>query len=146
MNEDFTHNMNGTSLAYVGDASLEVMVRRFLVGLGITGSGKLNRLALDFVRATSQSAALDNILPHLTEEESYIYKRGRNAHGISIPKSASAREYRRATGFEALFGYLELSGKTERAAELFELAYADVIANIKNPQSNEPQNETSQNN
>ena len=99
MNEDFTRTLTGASLAYVGDASLEVMVRRFLVGLGITGSGKLNRLALDFVRATAQSAAVDNILPHLDEDESYIYKRGRNAHGISIPKSASAREYRRATGF-----------------------------------------------
>ena len=131
MNEDFTRTLTGASLAYVGDASLEVMVRRFLVGLGITGSGKLNRLALDFVRATAQSAAVDNILPHLDEDESYIYKRGRNAHGISIPKSASAREYRRATGFEALFGYLELSGRTARAKELFELAYADTIERLK---------------
>ena len=130
MNEDFTRTLTGASLAYVGDASLEVMVRRFLVGLGITGSGKLNRLALDFVRATAQSAAVDNILPRLDENESYIYKRGRNAHGISIPKSASAREYRRATGFEALFGYLELSGRTARAKELFELAYADTIASL----------------
>jgi ribonuclease-3 family protein len=130
MIENFTRELNGSALAYVGDAALELLVRRYLISLGITGSGKLNSLALRFVRATAQSAAVDLLLPHLTEEEEYIFKRGRNAHGISIPKSASALEYRRATGMEALFGYLCLAGKDKRADELFKIAYAGVISEL----------------
>ena len=123
----FTRELNGSALAYLGDAVLEVLVRRYLIGLGITGSGKLNKLALRFVRATAQSAALDNILPLLSEDEEYMYKRGRNANGISVPKSASAAEYRRATGMEALFGWLWLGGEEgkTRARELFCAAYGN---------------------
>ena len=76
-----------------------------------------------YVRATAQSAALDNILPLLTEDEMAVFKRGRNNHVGAIPKSASAVEYRRATGFEALFAHLWLSGEEERARELFAIAY-----------------------
>ena len=112
----------GATLAYMGDAVLEVLVRRRLVENGQTQSGKMNKLALSFVKATEQSKAVDRILPHLDEEEEAVYKRGRNAHGISAPKSAGTGEYRRATGFEALFGYLWLEGKTARAEELFALA------------------------
>ena len=146
MNENFTRELNGSALAYIGDAALELLVRRYLIGLGVTGSGKLNSLALKFVRATAQSAAVGRLLPYLTEEEEYMFRRGRNAHGISIPKSASALEYRRATGMEALFGYLCLAGKTERSEELFALAYADVFEEIKIntpavPSELKPQNE-----
>ena len=74
---------------------------------------------------------MDKLMPYLTEDEEYIYKRGRNANGISIPKSASAREYRRATGMEALFAYLDLTGQPERAEELFKIAYADVISELE---------------
>ena len=115
----------GATLAYMGDAVLEVLVRRRLVENGQTQSGKMNKLALSFVKATEQSKAVDRILPHLDEEEEAIYKRGRNAHGISAPKSAGTGEYRRATGFEALFGYLWLEGKTARAEELFALAFPE---------------------
>lgn len=131
MNENFTRELNGTTLAYIGDAALELMVRKYLIGLCIMGSGKLNALALKFVRATAQSAAVGRLLPYLTEDEEYMFRRGRNAHGISIPKSASALEYRRATGMEALFGYLCLAGKTDRANELFALAYADVMDELE---------------
>ncbi|MCI8387916.1 MAG: ribonuclease III [Clostridiales bacterium] len=133
MNENLIRELNGSALAYLGDAVFEVLVRKYLLSCGISSSGKLNKLALSFVRATAQSAALDNILPLLTENEEYIYKRGRNANGIAIPRSASAVEYRRATGFEALFGYLDLTGQSERAEELFKLAYVDVIKSIENP-------------
>lgn len=115
----------GATLAYMGDAVLEVLVRRRLVENGQTQSGKMNKLALSFVKATEQSKAVDRILPHLDEEEEAVYKRGRNAHGISAPKSAGTGEYRRATGFEALFGYLWLEGKTARAEELFALAFPE---------------------
>ncbi len=131
MDERFINSLSGGTLAYLGDAVLEVLVRRYLVSLGIADGGTLSRMALNFVRATAQSAAMDALMPHLTEEEEYIYKRGRNAHGIAIPKSASAAEYRRATGMEALFAYLDLTGKHERAEELFYIAYADVMKRLE---------------
>lgn len=131
MENNFANTLSGVTLAYLGDAVLEVLVRRYLVSQGFSDSGKLNRLALNFVKATAQSAGMDKLEGYLTEEEEYVYKRGRNANGISIPKSASAAEYRRATGMEALFGYLDLKGRSDRAAELFEAAYADVMAEIK---------------
>lgn len=131
MDNKFANSLSGATLAYLGDAVLEVIVRRYLVSLGIADGGELSRLSLNFVRATAQSAGMDKLAPHLSEEEEYIYKRGRNANGISIPKSASAREYRRATGMEALFAYLDLTGRTERAEELFGIAYADVIAELE---------------
>ena len=109
-------------LAYFGDAVVELLVREHLLSLGIGGVGKLNREAMKYVKATAQSAALENILPLLAEDELAAFKRGRN-HVSAIPKSATAVEYRRATGFEALFAYLWLSGSEQRARELFSLAY-----------------------
>ena len=88
----------GAALAYVGDAAFEVLVRRRLIEEGQTQSGKMSRLALSYVKATAQSEAADRILPLLTEEESDIFRRGRNAHGISAPKSAGTGEYRRFGG------------------------------------------------
>jgi len=137
MDQNFTQTLSGATLAYLGDAVLEVLVRRYLVGLGIADGGALSHLALRFVRATAQSAGMDRLMPHLTEEEEYIFKRGRNAHGISIPKSASAAEYRRATGMEALFAYLDLSGQQARAEELFGIAYGDVMEELENRDNKE---------
>ncbi len=131
MDNKIVGSLSGATLAYLGDAVFEVIVRRYLVSLGIADGGELSRLALKFVRATAQSAGMDKLMPYLTEDEEYIYKRGRNANGISIPKSASAREYRRATGLEALFAYLDLTGQAERADELFKIAYSDVIAEFE---------------
>ena len=131
MENNFANTLNGATLAYLGDAVLEVLVRRYLVSLGFSDGGKLSRLALNFVKATAQSAGVSRLEGHLTEEEEYVYKRGRNAGGISIPRSASAAEYRRATGMEALFGYLDLKGRADRIAELFDIAYSDVMAEIK---------------
>lgn len=131
MDNGYANSLGGATLAYLGDAVLEVMVRRYLVSLGIADGGTLSRMALNFVRATAQSAGVEKLMPHLTEEEEYIYKRGRNAHGIAIPKSASAAEYRRATGMEALFAWLDLVGRHERAKELFQIAYADVMEQLE---------------
>lgn len=132
MDNLFANSLSPQALAYLGDAALEVLVRRYLVGLGIGNGGTLSKLALDFVRATAQSAGMEKILPLLTEQEEYIFKRGRNANGISIPKSASAIEYRRATGMEALFGYLYLCREDSRAEELFKEAYSDIIKRLEN--------------
>ena len=120
-----TRRLSGQELAYFGDAVVELLTREKMLKDGIGGVGKLNRTALSYVQATAQSKALDNIYPLLTEEELSAFKRGRNNHVGAIPKSASAVEYRRATGFEALFAHLWLSGQETRARELFALAYPD---------------------
>jgi ribonuclease-3 family protein len=116
-------SLNGLTLAYLGDAVLEVQTRKRLLSLGITDLKTLNKAALSYVRAVDQSAAMDRLLPHLSEDEEAIFKRGRNSHGVSAPKSATVVQYRRATGMEALFGWLYLKGENERIEALFELAF-----------------------
>ena len=120
------NQISAQELAYFGDAVVELLVREHLLTLGLGGVGKLNREAMKYVKATAQSAALENILPLLAEDELAAFKRGRNNHVSAIPKSASAVEYRRATGFEALFAYLWLSGNESRARELFSIAYSNL--------------------
>ena len=112
------------ALAYLGDSVLEVCVRTYLVTeRGLSTSAHLNRASLDFVRASAQSEAVGRMEPHFTEEEAAIYRRGRNMGHGNVPKSASVAEYRRATGMEVLFGYLHLTGQTERLDYLFRLGY-----------------------
>ena len=112
------------ALAYLGDSVLEVCVRTYLVTeKGLSTSAHLNRASLDFVRASAQSEAVGRMEPHFTEEEAAIYRRGRNMGHGNVPKSASVAEYRRATGMEVLFGYLHLTGQTERLEHLFRLGY-----------------------
>ena len=112
------------SLAYLGDCAIEICVREYLVReAGLSSSAKLNKAALEFVRASRQAEAMKNILPLLTEEENAVFHRGRNMGHSSTPKSATVSEYRNATGMEALFGWLHLAGQNERARELFRIAY-----------------------
>lgn len=123
---------SSAALAYLGDARLELFVRETLVLSGVTDPGKLNLMSREFVTSEAQSAAVERVLPLLTEKELEIYKRGRNCHTSSHPKHGSVVQYRRATGFEALMGYLHLNGMEERAKEIFELAYAETIGKIAN--------------
>ncbi len=116
--------MSGAALAYFGDAVLEMYVRRMLLATGITNAGRLSAMALTYVRATAQSAGMEALLPCLTEEEEAVYRRGRNGAGAH-PKSATVNEYRRATGMEALFGYLYLKGDHARLDALAALYFAD---------------------
>ena len=111
------------ALAYLGDSVLEVCVRRHLVHKGLATSAHLNSEALKYVRASAQSEAVKRIIPMLNEEEAAVFRRGRNVGHTSTPKSASVSEYRMATGMEALFGWLYLSGAHERIDELFREAY-----------------------
>lgn len=106
-------------LAFYGDCVYEQLVRRRVVLHGNTCAGRLHDLAVEQVRASYQSEAVSVIEPMLTEKEADILRRGRNAGGISVPKSAKPSEYRRATALETLFGYLSLSGQSERVEELF---------------------------
>ena len=118
-----SRNASNAALAYLGDAVIELMVRERLVEEGYTSSKTLNAKALDFVRAPAQAAAMSRIMPLLGEEEDAVFHRGRNIGHTSTPKSATVSEYRTATGMEALFGYLYITGNTERARELFAIAY-----------------------
>ncbi len=111
------------ALAYLGDSVIELLVREHLVNSNITSSGSLNSKSLEFVKAGAQAAAMHNITSLLTDEEMLIFKRGRNKAGGNVPKSATVSEYRTATGMEVLFGYLHLSGNTERISALFRAGY-----------------------
>ena len=86
--------------------------------------GELHRMAVAYVNATAQAAAYDRIAPLLTEQEQAVYRRGRNG-GAHPPKNADPGHYAKATGLEALFGYLYLNGAQERARELFEAITAN---------------------
>lgn len=112
------------ALAYLGDSVIELLVRRMLVESGCASSRQLNLSALSYVTAGAQAGAVARILPLLTEEEELVYRRGRNIGHTNVPKKATVAQYRMATGFEVLFGYLYLAGKEERAKELFRHAYA----------------------
>ena len=113
------------ALAYLGDSVLELRVRRFLVRCGISHASELNAAALDFVRASAQADAVENILDVLDEGEAAAFRRGRNIGHTNVPKSATVSEYRTATGMEVLFGYLHLSAQPERIDELFQIGYLD---------------------
>ncbi len=106
-------------LAFYGDCVYEQLVRRRVVLCGNTNAGRLHDLAVEQVRASYQSEAVSVIEPLLTEKENDILRRGRNAGGISVPRSAKPSEYRRATALETLFGYLAITGQSERIEELF---------------------------
>ena len=113
------HEISSIGLAHMGDAVYEVLVRGWLCSHGkATGKG-LHRATIALVCAPEQARRADRILPELTEEETDVFRRGRNAHVHSIPRNASRREYQEATALEALFGYLYLSGRRERINELF---------------------------
>lgn len=120
-----TGEMNGASLAYLGDAVIELKVREMLLSRDVGDVGKMNRIADTLVRATYQSQAMDRLIPLLTEEENAVYKRGRNTHSHTVPKSAKVSDYRKATGMEALFGFLHLEGRTERLNQLFDVAFPE---------------------
>ncbi|MBQ7714851.1 MAG: ribonuclease III [Clostridia bacterium] len=110
-------------LAYLGDAVLEVLVREHLVRDG-SGGENASEAALGYVTAAAQSDAFSAVEDKLTDEELDVYRRARNNyHTSNVPKSASAVQYRRSTGFEAVFGYLYLAGREERLRELFRASF-----------------------
>jgi len=105
-------------LAYVGDAVYEIMIRTKVVNGGSVQVNKLHKHSANLVKAETQAKMITALMEELTEEEIAIYKRGRNAKSYTMAKNASMKDYRMATGFEALVGYLYLAEKHERLAEL----------------------------
>lgn len=116
--------MNPIVLAFVGDAVYTLCIREKLALESTEKTGELNRRASEKVSAHGQSEALARILPLLTEEECDIFRRGRNAKKPTKSKNATVGEYVRSTGFEALIGYLYLTGQTERMQQLF---FGDLV-------------------
>lgn len=109
------------TLAYIGDGIFELVVRTVLVERKNTQAEKLHKAATKIVKAETQALLIEAIKEELTEEELAVYKRGRNAKAVTRAKNATMSEYRRATGFEALMGYLYLKGDMERMIKLIRL-------------------------
>lgn len=111
------------SLAFLGDAVYEVYIRSRVLSQGNRPAGQLHRMAVAYVKASAQAQAFYAIGEKLTEEETAVFKRGRNTNIHTVPKHAQMQDYRVATGFEALIGYLYLTEQTQRLCELLEHAY-----------------------
>ena len=121
LNNSELHAMSALGLAHIGDAVFELMVRTWLTTCGTVTAKRMHDKTVAFVSAKAQARASERILPRLSEQETAIFKRGRNTHVNSVPRGSTYEEYHIATGMEALFGYLYLSGETDRLHELFEM-------------------------
>ena len=102
------------AFAYIGDGVFDLIIRTIVVGRGNTQTNKLHYRTSHIVKAHTQAEMIQKLLPYLTEEEQNIYRRGRNANSSTVAKNATPSDYRKATGFEALLGYLYLTGDFER--------------------------------
>lgn len=111
---------NPLVLAYIGDAVYDTFIRSMLVSGGSVQVGKLHKRAVGYVQAKAQACIMDKLHDTLTEDEQDIVRRGRNTKSATVPKNADINDYRYATGFEALIGYLYLIGNMKRLMELFE--------------------------
>lgn len=113
--------LNPLQLALIGDGVFEVYIRNYILSNNTQLSAhKIHVKAISYVKAKSQSNIMHVIEEELTEDELYIYKRGRNTKSATVPKNANVIDYRNATGFEALLGYLYLTGNKERLFNILE--------------------------
>lgn len=126
LSEAETRAISTLGLAHLGDAVYELLVRAHLCRAGRLTAKGLHQQTVGYVAATPQAQAVRRLLPHLTEQETAVFRRGRNARVHAIPQQASIEDYHAATGLEALFGYLYLRGETARIDALFALAIAET--------------------
>lgn len=108
-------------LAYIGDCVFDLIIKTMVVGKGNRPVHRLHEETSRYVQASAQSFMMRTMQEHLTEEEHAVYRRGRNSRTVSPAKNQSITDYRRATGFEALIGYLYLKGEYQRLTELVTL-------------------------
>lgn len=114
-------------LAYIGDSIYDLVIKTYLLdSKGNMPVNKLNKISSSLVKAQTQSEMIGKIEPMLNETEEGVYKRGRNAKSYTSAKNATIGDYRRATGFEALMGYLYLSGEYTRMLELIKAALTEI--------------------
>ena len=118
--------ISNLGLAHMGDCVYEMLVRAYLCAQGNKTVAQLHKQTITMVKATYQAAFVDKMLPLLNEEEMTHYRRGKNSHVHAVPKSATPAQYAKATGLEAMFGYLFLSGQKDRANEIFNLVMQEM--------------------
>ncbi|MDD6290839.1 MAG: ribonuclease III domain-containing protein [Lachnospiraceae bacterium] len=106
------------ALAYIGDCVFDLVIRSVVVGKGNTRANQLHQRTSQIVKAHTQALMIEYLQDQLTEEETEIYRRGRNAKSPTMAKNATMADYRKATGLEALVGYLYLTDRFERVVEL----------------------------
>lgn len=122
--------MNPLNLAYMGDAVYEIYIRKYLL-LNYNGKvNEVNKKCVKFVKATAQSRVVNSIMEELTLDEVRIVKKGRNASPKTVPKNTDLIDYKMATGFEALLGYLYLTGDRERLEEVIKKAIVITLVAI----------------
>ncbi|MEE1076591.1 MAG: ribonuclease III domain-containing protein [Acutalibacteraceae bacterium] len=119
------------TLSFIGDSVYDLMVREYVISLANRPVGQLNKRKVNVVNCKFQAECAEILEPHLTEEETVIYKRGRNANVHSVPKNANKQDYHTATGFEAVFGYLYLKKDIARLRELFDLIVKNIYESVK---------------
>ena len=127
LTDDQLRSISSIGLAHIGDAVFELLVRTWLCAHGkATGKG-LHQATIRLVCAESQAEKAERILPLLTEDETAVFKRGRNAQVHSVPGHASRAQYGEATALEALLGWLWLKGRRDRVNELFCTMMEEVV-------------------
>ena len=121
-------------LAYIGDSIYDLVIKTYLLETkGNMPVNKLNHYASHLLKAVTQSAMMEQIEPTLSKEEEAVYKRGRNAKSYTCAKNASVAEYRKATGFEALLGWLYLKGEFDRMMEIIKMGVDSLTLSMKSP-------------
>lgn len=118
------------TLAYIGDSIYDLIIKSIVINQGNKQVNKLHREVSSLVQASTQSRMMRVMQEHLTEEEHAIYKRGRNAKSVSPAKNQSVTDYRRATGFEALLGYLYLQKQWKRLLDLVKIGLDSLEGEI----------------
>ena len=123
-------NYSPLTLAFLGDCVFDLIIRTIIVERGNRAPESLHKKKSTVVKAQTQAKMAEAMLESLTEEEISVYKRGRNAKSYSVAKNASVSDYRKATGFEALLGYLYLQNKEDRIIELIKTSLRQVEVEI----------------
>ena len=118
--------ISNLGLAHIGDGVFELLTRSWLCGHERLTVGRMHKETISMVQAKAQAKFADKLIPLLNEDEKAYYRRGKNSHVHAVPKSCTPAEYAKATGLEAMFGYLFLSGKKERANEIFNLVMKEM--------------------
>ncbi len=121
LDEKEIRTYSALSFAYIGDAVFDLVIRTMMVTKGNVRTNKYHQKVTDIVNAASQTRMAERILPSLSEEETTIFRRGKNAKPMSMAKNQSRHDYRIATAYETLIGYLYLNGRMDRIIELVEM-------------------------
>ncbi len=122
---DKINTYSALAFAYIGDSVFDLLVRTMVVSQGNTRPNNYHKQATEYVNAAAQTRMMERMKPHLTEKETMMFRRGKNAKPASCAKNQSHHDYRIATGFETLMGYLYMTGQTGRIMELAAIGFGE---------------------